>query len=286
MRLAHLIIAHQNPQMLERLVKRLKHPDADIFIQLDSKTDIVGFHYIEHAGYASFITNRVNIRPGSYSFIQAVINGLREILKNDENYTHINLLSSQDYPLRPVSEIHNFLFANPDKTFMHILHIPDQWKEGLPRLNKYSLYGTGLPWQLELERAANAVLPKRKLPYGLTPYGGSQWFTITPLCAQYAINFLLLQPKLKHFFKYTRGVDELFFQTILMNSGLRNSVVDDNLRYVEMDGTDRPAVLTKADAGKLVSSGKFFARKFDNGEGNTVLNYLDNNIFKENADLM
>src|ERR1700748_1261277 len=110
MKLAHLVIAHHNPQMLERLVKRLKHPDADIFIQLDKKTDMVGFKFIEDNGYATFITNRVSIMPGCYSFVQAVINGFREILRNGENYSHINLLSSHDYPLKPVAEIYDFLF--------------------------------------------------------------------------------------------------------------------------------------------------------------------------------
>ncbi len=283
MRLAHLIIAHQNPQMLERLVKRLKHPDADIFIQLDRKTNIIGFKYIEDNGYASFIINRVNITPGCYSFVQAVINGFREILKNGRNYSHINLLSSQDYPLKPVSEIHRFLFNNADKTFMHISHIPYQWPEGMQRLNKFSLCNTALPWQSNLEHLANSILPKREMPYHLAPYGRSQWFTITPLCAQYAINFLLNKPRLKSFFKYTRGVDELFFQTILMNSGLKKSIVNDGLRYIEMDSEDKPAVLTTADAGKLLSSGKLFARKFDADASNTVLTCLDDIICEKKA---
>lgn len=279
MRLAHLIIAHHNPQMLERLVKRLRHPDADIFIQLDKKTDIVGFKYIEESGDAYFISNRVNITPGCYSFVQATINGFREILKTGKNYSHINLLSSYDYPLKPISGIHEFLFANADKTFMHTFHIPYQWKEGLDRLHRYSFCDIEIPCRPKLERMANSLLPKRTIPYDLTPYGRSKWFTITPLCAQYAINFLSHKPKLKQFFKYTRGVDELFFQTILMNSGLRKTVVNDNLRYIEMDSTDKVATLTSADTDKLINSGKLFARKFDAAISNNILNYLDNNSF-------
>lgn len=287
MRLAHLIIAHHNPQMLERLVKRLKHPDADIFIQLDKKTDIVGFKYIEESGNAYFIGNRVNITPGCYSFVQATINGFREILKTGENYSHINLLSSNDYPLKPVTEIHEFLFANADKTFMHVFRIPYQWPEGLERLNRYSLCNIEIPWRYKLEQAANALLPRRKIPYDLVPYGRLKWFTITPLCAQYAINFLSHKPKLKQFFKYTSGVDELFFQTILMNSGLRKTIVNDNLRYVEMDSADKPAILTSADADKLIGSGKLFARKFDADISNSILNYLDNNgIYQAKTGLM
>jgi hypothetical protein len=286
MKLAHLIIAHHNPQMLERLVRRLKHTDADIFIQLDKKTDIVGFRYIEDNGYATFVSNRVNITPGCYSFVQATINGINEILKNGENYSHINLLSSQDYPLKPVVEIHNFLFANADKTFMHTFQIPGEWKEGLERLNRYSLCDLDLPLRSGLESITNTLLPKRKMPYQLTPYGRSQWFTITPQCAEYVINCLLQKPALKQFFKYTKGVDEIFFQTILMNSGLNKTIVNNNLRYIELDSLDQHAVLTRADAGKLTSSGKFFARKFDAGISNAILGYLDDIIFEEKGNLI
>ena len=47
MRLAHLILAHNNPLQLERLVKRLDHPDADIYIHLDAKTDIKEYKHIK-----------------------------------------------------------------------------------------------------------------------------------------------------------------------------------------------------------------------------------------------
>ena len=46
MKLAHLILAHNNPMQLERLVKRLSHPDADVYIHLDSKTDVADFNHI------------------------------------------------------------------------------------------------------------------------------------------------------------------------------------------------------------------------------------------------
>jgi hypothetical protein len=40
MRLAHLILANDNPTQLERLVKRLSTDESDIYIHLDIKTEI------------------------------------------------------------------------------------------------------------------------------------------------------------------------------------------------------------------------------------------------------
>ena len=34
MKIAHLILTHNNPLQLERLVKRLRHNDADIYIYI------------------------------------------------------------------------------------------------------------------------------------------------------------------------------------------------------------------------------------------------------------
>jgi hypothetical protein len=199
-------------------------------------------------------------------------------LKSSENYSHINVLSSRDYPLKPISEIHEFLFANADKSYLYAPEIPYQWREGQIRLSNYSLRDIELPFRSKLEQLANTILPDRKMPYQLVPYGFSPWFTITPVCARYAIDFLAQKPDLKRFFRYTRGIDEMFFQTILMNSALRETIVNNNLRYIEADSTGKQAILTIADAGKLLNSGKLFARKFDAGISNDILTYLDDVI--------
>ena len=41
---------------------------------------------------------------GEYSVIEAMLNGLREIIATGIGYSHINLLSGADYPLRPTEE--------------------------------------------------------------------------------------------------------------------------------------------------------------------------------------
>ena len=57
--------------------------------------------------------------------------------------------------------------------------------------------------------------------------------------------------------------DELFFQTLIMNSTLRDSVVNDNLRYLDWSREPAPAVLGVGDVDRMLGSDKLFARKFD-----------------------
>jgi hypothetical protein len=276
MKIAHLILAHKDPRLVERLVKKLQHKDADIYILLDAKTDINDFIHIENIPGTYFIDKRVKTVWGNYSIIKSTLNGLEYILNLHKNYTHINLLSGQDYPLKPIEEINTFLFANSDKTFMRLLSINDnEWDQGKERLLKYSFGDYNYKGKYQLQYLANTFLPKRRIPLKLKPYGGSQWLTITPECAIYTINYFKSHPGLKRFFRSTWAIDEIFFQTILMNSPLRDKLVNDNLRYIEQQGNTRPTIFTIDDAERLTSSGKLFARKFDNDVDTRILHYLD-----------
>jgi hypothetical protein len=277
MRIAYLILAHKDPELLDRLVSKLSNPDADIYIQLDNKADINEFKHIENSENINFIDKRIDTFWGNYSIIDATLTGFKQILNTNKNYTHINLLSGQDYPLKSAQEIQDFLFANSDKTFMRLLSISDnEWLQGKERIMKYSFGDFRLlPGKYSLQRLANTILPDRKLPLKLKAYGGSQWLTITPECALYTINYLNNNPKLKRFFRATWAIDEIFFQTILMNSPLKHKLVNDSLRFIEQQGNSRPTVFTINEAESLIGSGKFFARKFDQQVDSQILDYLD-----------
>jgi len=259
--------------MLERLADRLQHPDADIYVQLDKKSNLADF---EHITNVTFVPERVNTGWCEYSTIEATIAGFNHILNSGVAYTHINLLSGQDYPLKPIEEFHQLLFKNRDRTFVHFLSIADdEWLDGKARFAKYHLGDYGFKGRFFLQKLANALLPARKLPNKMKPYGRSQWLTITPGCARYAIDHINNNPRLKRFFRMTWAVDEVFFQTILANSPLRDKLYNDNLRYIESFGANRPTIFTMAHADTLTSSGKFFARKFDTKEDSEIFDYLD-----------
>ncbi len=279
MKIAHLILAYNYPVMLERLVRRLQHEEADIYIQLDKKAPIENFAHLENINNVCFVKNRIKTEWGDYSIIEATIAGFNSILESGIAYSHINLLSEQDYPLRPINQFHEFLSANTDKTFMHSLSIADdEWEDGKVRLLKYSLGDYNIPGKYTLQVIANRFLPNRKIPGNLKPYGRSQWITITPECARYAIDYIKTKPKLKRFFRMTWAVDEVFFQIILVNSALNDKLVNDNLRHIEQYGANRPKIFTINDAGTLITSGKFFARKFDDNVDTAIYDRLDAEI--------
>ena len=276
MKIAHLILCHAYPEQLKRLILRLAHDDAYFYIHLDKKTEIAPFVSLEKILNVCFIKNRVKVNWAGYSIVQATLNSFKEILASGIQYDYINILSGQDYPLKPTEEIHAFFANNPGKAFMETLVIADEWQEALPRLTKYHFSDFSFWGKYTAERLVNAVLPARKFPGGLVPVGRSSWLTLTTACAAYIITYLEDNPALVRFFKFTWGVDELIFQTILYNSSFKKDIVYNNLRYVDWsEGNANPKVLTMADADVLINSGKLFARKFNAEKDNKILDYLD-----------
>ena len=277
MKLAHLILAHANPTQLHRLVTKLKHNDAHIFIHLDEKTDFQPFRFISNIKNVFFIKNRYKVYWGGYSIVQATINSFEEILATGNAYSYINLLSGQDYPIKNVQVIHDFLATNSGKIFMNFLSVKNEWQEALPRIERYHLLNWNLPFgTYTAERMVNALLPVRHLPKGIVPVGRSQWFTATPESIAYIVQYVRDNRKIVDFFKLTWAPDEMIFQTILYNSEFREKMVNDNLLYVDWsERKPSPKLLTMEDAVDLQNSEKFFARKFNIAADSRILDYLD-----------
>ncbi len=276
MRLAHLILAHDNQLQLERLIKRLIYTDTDIYIHLDKKKDLTPFLHLKALENVYFISNRTAIIWGDYSMVKATLKSFEEILETGKAYSHINLLSGVDYPLKSAGTIQKFLFAHADKTFMRFRHIDSEWQESKSRFTKYNLGDYNLPLKFQVQSLMNRFLPDRKLPNKLEPYGFSQWLTMTPECIRYTLDYLKKNNAVRRFFRMTWGVDELVFQTILLNSKLKDTIVNDHLRYIRFDkGGSRPKTLTIQDKKILADSGKFYARKFSAEVDSEILDYLD-----------
>ena len=275
MKIAHLILIHENPLQIKRLIQRLAHPDADFYVHIDLKTDINPFLSLQSQNI-KFIVNRVRVRWGAYSIVQATVNGLEEILRTGNIYDYINLMSGQDYPLKSTTEIHCFLENNPNKAFMDTLSIENEWKEAIHRITKYHLSEYTFFGKYTLEKWLNLLLPLRKMPNNLVAVGRSQWFTITSTHAEYLVNYLQKNKNVKRFFELTWGSDEFVFQTILFNSVYRKDIVNDNLRYIDWsEKKASPKTFTIKDLSTLLNSGKLFARKFNETLDCIIINELD-----------
>jgi len=234
MRIAHFILANAQPAQLERLVKRLCHPDADFYIHIDAGRNEAEFDIKQIAPNVRFIKKRVKIIWGAYSMVQAILNAFEEIVATGIQYNYINLLNSYDIPVKETSFIHQYFALHQGKQFMEFYSICNNWQEAIPHITKYHFINYNFPCKYQLERVINKVMPARRMPKNLEPVGSSKWFTITLPAVKFILGYLQDYPEVTRFFKLTWAPDRFIFQTILYNSVFRSDMVNNNLRCIDM----------------------------------------------------
>lgn len=309
-KVAYLILAHKYPEQLVRLLKRLDSPHTIIFIHLDSTVDIhlfqVAVNQASFEGEIHFIAKRYHAIRSGFNMIRATLEGLKAIVASGHDFRHACLLSGQDYPLKNISEFHQFLEENPQKNFITHYPLPfPYWvgNGGLDRVHfyhvvapKFHLIHPILPYiQTRLHRKAPVGLwkivhkifefipplnktPRKFLP-NATPYGGSQWWMLSAEAVHFILDYLKRNPAFYNYFKYTYVPDESFFQSLLVNyapESIKSNLVDRNFRYIVFEpGAGSPQIFTTSHLQELLDSGRFFARKFDIGVDSEILNKLD-----------
>ena len=287
MRVAHLIMAHQQPSQLKRLIEALLHDEADFYIHLDKRANKADFLALAEMPRVQFIRKRFVTRWASYQFTEASVQGLREILATDVKYDFINLLSGQDYPIKPVQEIHGFLAKHIGHSFISYEREGSEWWDvAKGRVELYHSSYFHFKGQYQVQRLVSELLPKRKFPLSYTLYGGpgAAWWTMGLDCAAYLVDFLDHHPHVNWFGRFTFASDEFMIHTILMNSPLKNSIINDNCRYMEWPaGKPNPKTLTVKDVNSLSQTQKLFARKFDTAKDAEVLDVIDRSLLRDDV---
>jgi hypothetical protein len=280
MRIAYLIMAHKNPTQIERLIRKLDHPQFDVYIHLDKKTDAEAYSHLAGIQRVYFISNRIKVTWGGISIPDAVLSSMNEIMNSGRVYDFISLLSGQDYVLRSTDEIYAYFNKRKGKNFLYLESlISPWWHEAMKRINRYDMVNHSFRGKYKLQWLINFLFPKKKFPLPYLLYGGPRaaWLTITPDCAKYVIDFMRDNPQVRKFFFHTWGGDEFVFPTIIMNSEFKNTVVIDNdFLYVDWSlGGSSPKILTAEDFNALKRTCCYFARKFDDETDASIFDLLD-----------
>lgn len=280
MRIAHIIMAHKNPKQLLRLIKSLEHPNADFFIHIDKKVLKEEFKIIEDLSQVKFIKNRINCNWGGNSLFLGILSSLNEVVSDNIEYDFINLLSAQDYPLTSAENIFNFLQSSPQSNFISYdeSRETEWWKKAVSRYEKHHFTDLSFRGKYLLQKIVNKISPVRKFPMEMELYGSckSTWWTISGNCAKYVDEIFTNNKQLRNFLKYSWGTDEFAFASIVMNSSFKDSVINNNLRYIDFSqGHAHPKTLLIEDYDKIVSSKMLFARKFDDQVDESILDRID-----------
>jgi hypothetical protein len=298
MKIAYLILAHDNPFHLRRLVKAITSPSSVCFIHIDLKSNIVDFLTIASESVV-LIDERLAVYWGDFSMVEATLVLIRTALADPRHFDRLVLLSGTDYPLRSVSYIENFFRRYPADEFINLVQMPAKAeRKPLERLT-HRWPRPPAPLVVRLFRRIMrrfGISPisryhtyKRYLGH-LVPYAGDQWWALSRAACQHIQIFVDQEPKLIRFFQNTFCPDEMFFQIILGNSSFM-SRIRRNVTYVDWFSEDRhPAWISEEHLDDLFRSdlsfkpsdwygaGKLlFARKFSDAHTHLV-NSVDRRI--------
>ncbi len=295
MRLAYIILAHKLPEQVVRLVKKLNTSTATFFVHIDRKAPEETYKKITE-GLLSFenvhFLQRYPIYYGDYGHVRAPLAGIRRLIEMGIPFDYVILITGQDYPIKSNDQIENFLRSSGQRAFMEFFPLPDKrWGDengGLDRINYWHLHWKG--WELPIVKRIRALLPlpeqmwsalarllplEHRSPVDLKWFGGSAYWILNKECVEYVNTFIQENEALTTFFEHTGIPNEIFFQTLLLNSPLKDQVVNASLRYIVWSNARHPAVLTKQDFETFMKTENLFARKFDITVDETVLDMID-----------
>lgn len=287
MKHAFLLMVHDDPELLARILNRLKAPNHFFFLNIDGKT---GNEYIPR-----FLTlldggkdlpvkiYRKRLNWGGYSIVDCELFLMREATKADISFDYFHLLSGHDYPCVNNLEFDRFFEENKGRSFMHF-----DSDEEVAAWRKRKYPDRVMPWYLfdqmkggrlrrYCEKMLNKVAKRKPIP---ELYAGWQWFSWHKSLVKYVLDYEKENSAFFRRFHFTKCSDEVVFHTLLHSHIDELNIVPHNsLRFIEWHPKRSfktlPLVLEKTELEGIIEQKSLFCRKVRYPESETLLDALD-----------
>lgn len=201
---------------------------------------------------------------GTWGIVAASQAASEQMLKNYSFVRHVYLASGSCLPLRPVEELIEYLEERPRTDFIEsattadvpwtvggldqerfVLRFPFSWKKKRFLFDRY----------VQLQRALRL---KRRIPNGLVPHMGSQWWCLT----RQTLSAILQDPDRADYDRYFKQVwipDESYFQTLARQYS--TNIESRSLTLSKFDFQGKPHIFYDDHLQLLRRSDCFVARK-------------------------
>ncbi len=319
MRVVYAIFNHRPAPQLVRLVNALG-PDGDaiqVVVHHDGSRAALDTTPFRRATGVTLLSSERPISMGDGSLMDAywrLFSWVSEHLALD----WLVVLSGQDYPTRPWSELEALLATAPVDAFLEAEPVLT-WPNSREQRDRYFRYhyrysrplmlasrhllpvrvrrhvrratrpGAAL-FNLAQRRAHLYEMPdlgpyvigryaRHGYPPDLPVWSGSCWMTLRRTTVEVLLAYAKAHPTVVQHFRQTVMPEEAAIATIICNDPSQR-VVHHGLHYIKWSGRRRehPEVLTSADLAAILSSGAYFARKFDAAVDESILDSLDRHV--------
>ena len=201
---------------------------------------------------------------GTWSLVAAAQTGAARMLAEYPEVRHVCLASGSCLPLRPMAELKDYLATRPDTNFIESVTTEDvPWTVGGLDSERFTLRFP-FSWKRHRRlfdgyvRLQRALGYKRRVPAGIEPHMGSQWWCLT----RQTLAAILSDPRRAAFDRYFKRVwipDESYFQTLVRLHS--NQVESRSLTLSKFDFQGKPHIFYDDHLQMLRRSDCFMARK-------------------------
>lgn len=282
-RQAYLIIAHRYDETFKTLLRMLDSDENDIYVHMDLKNKQFDEDdcrkLIKRSGI--YFTKRTSVTWGGYSLVNVELMLLKLATKKEYNYYH--LLSGQDLPIQSGKTIQDFFIEHQGEEFVGFdKKIFDDYSRVSYYYPLQEIVGRNRETLLGRAAAVNTILQKYlhiKRNKLICFQKGPQWFSVTNDFAKYIIQ---QENWIKKVFSYTICCDEVFLQTVAINSPFKDKIYQQEIfsdtekavmRLVDWK-RGGPYTFLNEDYQELIDSKMLFARKFDCDKDATIVRKL------------
>ena len=261
---AILITAYKNFEYLYNLTEKLIC-NFDVYIHIDKKAHNRKFviEKLQSIGCVAFSSYSINW--GAYNHVRAIIKLLKISSMNDYSYYHI--ISGEDIPIKPFSYFIDFFNEN-NKIYIEYDR-SEQWESRYKwyypfvNMNARSLIYRKIlnPISLCLQKALK--VNRKRIGEFNQIYKGLAYCSLPYDAVSYMLNYIKCNKKFLFSLAQTYIPEEFFFQTIFLNSPLKERVAKKCLRYSvwEVKNGSNPGYLDDDDIPAIMNSDCVFARK-------------------------
>lgn len=285
---AYLVMAHNEWKLLNKLIKCIDDERNDIFLHIDCKANFQRNNLYKPERSKLFLIKRMKIQWGGDSQIRCEMNLLKAAYKNGP-YSYYHLLSGVDLPIKSQDEIHEYFEKDEGKNYIKIDPAAMKSAYHLERIRYYYLFQNIIGKQqghmiggiyklqdfcIRLQKRMK-VDRLKKCPEKI--YKGTNWFSITGTMVQ-----MVLQQErfIKKYCYRSLCADEIFLQTVAMNSKLKDTVMDQDLRCIDWK-RGNPWVWRMEDVDYLLGQkSDLFARKFSDQLDERVSDFIVDKMTK------
>jgi len=302
MKHAYLIMAHNEPYILEKLLLLIDDERNDIYLHIDKKWKNFDKNYFCKLISKSrlFFTECMDVRWGTYSQIKCEILLLKTASQN-KKYNYYHLISGVDMPLVNQNVIHDFFDKNQGKEFVSFDSHNSISENAISRIRYYHIFSKNLRNNNKLISILSKVLyhfsltiqkvfkiDRLRKKSNLEIRKGANWVSITDDLVRYILS---KEVEIQKVFSKSFCADELLLQTIVYNSHFYKHLISYNnndyiaiKRYVDWK-RGNPYIFRSNDYEEIINSNCFFARKFSTKTDKEIIDKIYDYVEKSSKDM-